>query len=128
MVNASELVKVAGAKELARALRKAGADMSNMKPVYKHAADITKTAVDKYVPRRTGKLARSVRATGQKRKGVVRAGGRSVKYAGVINYGWSKRHIKPAYYMQYGLQDVHVKVRNVVTDGLQDILDAIKGA
>lgn len=129
MTNASKLVRVAGAQELARALRRAGADMSSMKPVYKQAADLTKTRVDRHVPHgKTGALARSVRATGQKRKGVVRAGGRGVKYAGVINYGWPQHHIKPSYFMQQGLHEAHPQVLDIITDGLQDIINKIEGA
>lgn len=46
-------------------------------------------------PKKTGRLAKSVRAGATQKAGVVRADSNGkVKYAGVINYGWPKHSIK----------------------------------
>lgn len=59
-------------------------------------------------PRRSGKLARSIRAVTGKRqraglaaRATIKAGSPvRVPYAGAINYGWRKRNIEPSHFMQ----------------------------
>lgn len=49
-----------------------------------------------------GQLAGSVRAGASARYGYVAAGSAKVRYAGVRNFGWAKRHISAAMFMQRG--------------------------
>jgi hypothetical protein len=53
-----------------------------------------------FAPARSGRLKRSFRASKSKNKATIRAGLKSVPYAGVINYGWPRRNIKRQGFMQ----------------------------
>ena len=83
---------VVGQKRFVSTMRRAGADMKELKEVNRQAAGIALPAVQARTPRgKTGKLARTVRAGATQKAGVIRAGRKAVPYAGVINYGWAPR-------------------------------------
>lgn len=72
-------------------MRKAGADMQALKGVNREAADIALRSVLPLVPvGNTGHLKQSVRVRATMKAGVIRAGRKTVPYAGVINYGWPR--------------------------------------
>jgi hypothetical protein len=88
-------VEVTGAKELRRALKHMGADMKDLTRINRAAAeDVAKHARDR-APRRSGRLAKSVKARATRSAGRVQAGSRLVPYAGPIHFGWHRRHISP---------------------------------
>lgn len=102
-------VKVRGAAELRRTLKKAGVDVKQLKDINRAAAQIVSTAaaaaapiggpyksVGRGRPRKPGKLKASIRPFATQRAAVVKGGfaGR-VPYAGVIHYGWPARNIRP---------------------------------
>ena len=77
---------VVGQKRFVSTMRRAGADMKELKEVNRQAAGIALPAVQARTPRgKTGKLARTVRAGATQKAGVIRAGRKAVPYAGVIN-------------------------------------------
>ena len=87
---------VVGQKRFVSTMRKAGADMKELKEVNRQAANIALPAVRNLAPRgKNGRLASSIRVGATQKAGVIRAGSKSVPYAGVINYGWPARRIKP---------------------------------
>lgn len=88
-----------GAKQFSQTMRKAGADMEELKAVNRQAANVVKPVAASLAPARTGKLRKSIRIGASRKAGFVRAGGARVPYAGVINYGWPARHIKPRLFM-----------------------------
>lgn len=92
----SQSIRVEGLNKLVRDLKKLDADLAaSMKRVNRElAGDVADTA-RATVPRRTGRLAGSLRAGATQRSGVVRAGGAGVPYAGVVHFGWAKRKIRP---------------------------------
>lgn len=81
-------VEVRGAARLRSTMRKAGADLGQLKDAHKRAAEIVAGAARQRAPRATGKLAATVRAAGTLRAGVVRAGFKRTPYAGPNNWGW----------------------------------------
>ena len=92
---AGPVVEVQGARELRRTLKAAGDDLSDLTKV--------NATISRYVaacgaaamaPRRTGRLAGSLRGSQAKASATVRAGGARIPYAGVIHYGWPRRHIR----------------------------------
>lgn len=87
-------VKVEGAKELRRTLKAAGADMSDFTAANRAAAALAAAAAAARAPRRTGRLAASVRAGASRTEGVIRSGGARVPYAGPIHWGWPARKIR----------------------------------
>lgn len=125
-------IQVKGARELAKALRQAGADMQDLKDANRRAADIVAPAAKAKAPRRTGRLAASVRAGATQKAGVVRAGRKSVPYAGSINYGWPKRHIKATLFINKAAKATEPQwteaYRAAVERIIQDIYSQTQGA
>lgn len=87
--------EVQGASRLARTLRQAGDDLEDLKDANARAAKIVEEGTLGLVPVRTGWLASTIRSTGTKAAGFIRAGGKLAPYAGPIHWGWPKRNIKP---------------------------------
>ena len=85
---ADKALMVVGQRRFVQTMRKAGADMDDLKEVNREAAEIALPAVRNLAPRgKTGRLAGSLRVGATKRAGVIRAGRKAVPYAGPINYG-----------------------------------------
>ena len=105
---ADKALMVVGQKRFVRTMRKAGADMEELKEVNRQAAQIALPAVRTLVPHgKTGKLAGNLRVSATKRAGVIRAGRKAAPYAGPINYGWPKRHIRPRLFVN-NLSLIHI--------------------
>lgn len=112
-------VRVEGAARLRRTLRAAGEDLTALKDANRAAADIAARGGQALAPVRSGHIRGTVRAGGTVAAGVVRAGRKSVPYAGPIHWGWPKRGIKPQPFLSLGAQateptwlplfEVHVK-------------------
>ena len=92
-------VKIEGAARLRSTLRRAGADLSDIKAANRAAAAVVLGPASATAPKRVGRLAASVRIGATNKAGIIRAGnGRKsggVPYAGVIHWGWPKHGIKP---------------------------------
>ena len=96
---ARPVVQVAGAKELRRQLKAAGDDLEDLKAANKEAAHIVELSSVALAPVTTGALMHSIRSSGTKTAGIVRAGRSSLPYAGPIHWGWPKRNIKAQPFM-----------------------------
>jgi hypothetical protein len=73
---------VVGQKRFVSTMRKAGADMKELKEVNRQAANIALPAVRNLAPRgKNGRLASSIRVGATQKAGVIRAGSKSVPYA-----------------------------------------------
>jgi len=92
-------VQVQGAKELRRTLKAAGADLADFADANAAAGRIVAAEAPGWIHSRSGRLAGSVRAGAAKTSATVRAGGAAVPYAGVIEWGWPARHIRPHPYL-----------------------------
>jgi hypothetical protein len=88
-------IRVEGADELRRHLRSLEGDVRNLKDAHKAAAEVVAKDAERQAPRRSGRLAGSIRAAGQARQGVVRAGFARIPYANVIHFGWAGHNIEP---------------------------------
>lgn len=93
-------VKVDGLKELVRDLEKTGVQVADLKAAFGGIAQEARSLAAGFAPRRSGKLAASIRASAAKNYATVSAGGSKVPYAAPINYGWPKRNITGAGFMQ----------------------------
>lgn len=96
---ARPVVQVAGARELRRQLKAAGDDLEDLKAANKEAAHIVELSSVALAPVTTGALMHSIRSSGTKTAGIVRAGRSSLPYAGPIHWGWPKRNIKAQPFM-----------------------------
>ena len=120
---------VVGQKRFVQTLRKAGADLKQLKEVNRKAADVARPAATARVPKgKTGRLAASIRVGATQKAGVLRAGRKSVPYAGVVNYGWPERHIKPSLFMNDAVAETEAQWTRLYEDYIQKTLDQVKGA
>ena len=88
-------VEVEGLRDLRRSLREAGIGYGELKEAGLAAAGIVANEAGTLVPVLSGRLAATIRAAGQAKGAVVRAGKKAVPYAGVIHFGWAAHGIEP---------------------------------
>ena len=93
-------MQVDGLAALLRDLRRAGADVDDMKDVFEAISKRGERVMEGFVPARSGRLRASVRGNRAASKAVVRAGSARVPYAAPIQWGWPKRHIEPARFFE----------------------------
>lgn len=93
-------VQVEGLNQVVRGLVELGLDAEDLKGAFGPIAAEGAELAAGFAPKRTGRLAGTVRGNRAKNKAVVTAGRGRVKYAGPINYGWRRRNIDPARFMQ----------------------------
>lgn len=90
-------IEVEGARELKRIIRKLNKQelRDEMKEANFNAASIIADEAADRAPKRTGRLANSIRANKAVAYGAVKAGSAArVPYAGPIHYGWPARGIR----------------------------------
>lgn len=85
------VVEVLGGRELRSTLRQADASLQDLKDAHAAAASIAARASAALAPVRTGRLRDTIRSSGTKTAGIIRAGFKSVPYAGPIHWGWYTR-------------------------------------
>lgn len=95
MVDRQAGIRVQGARELRASLRRMGADLADLKAANARAAAIVAAAAAARAPRRTGRLAGSIRGNRAVGRAQVLGGGARVPYAGPIHWGWPSHHIEP---------------------------------
>lgn len=126
---ADKALYVVGQKRFVQTMRKAGADMKELKEVNRRAADIAKPETVARAPRgRTGKLAGSIRVGATQKAGIIRAGRKTVPYAGPINYGWPARHIKPRTFVNDAVASTEGQWAKEYEQFVKKTMNQIKGA
>lgn len=122
-------VQLEGAGRLRATLKRAGADMTQMKSTHKEIAGIIVSAASP--PSRTNRLAQSMRAGATQSAAIARAGGngaKAVKYANPIHWGWFKRHIRPNPFLSLAAQRSEPTWFAVYAREVEKILGKIEGA
>lgn len=102
-------IEMTGQKELARRIRKIKGNLDDFKEANAKAANTVAVRARTLAPKRSGKLAKSIRPGATKRRAVARAGNNrnsksGVPYAGPIHWGWPARHIKANPFMSVAAQ------------------------
>ncbi|MEM9521560.1 MAG: HK97 gp10 family phage protein [Actinomycetota bacterium] len=105
MASSPARAEVENGRALRRQLRQIEGGIADLKVVHKAAAQVVERRAVAIVPRRSGRLAADIRSAGQASGGVVRAGRKSVPYAGPIHFGWSARNISPQPFLYDALDD-----------------------
>lgn len=118
---------IVGQKRFVQTMRRAGADLDELKSVNRQAAQIALPAVTGRTPVRTGRLRGSVRVGATRRAGVIRAGRKSVPYAGVINYGWPKRHITGRMFANNGVAQTEPAWTKLYENFIKKTMSQVKG-
>ena len=120
-------VKVEGARELRRALKKAENDVERqaLKQAHRDAAEVVARRAAQIAPEVSGLLAGNIRASGTQTKGIVRAGSKKVPYAGPIHFGWPARNIGPQPFLYEAADDRVDEVLGLYLERIEGILDRI---
>ena len=133
-------VQVKGAARLRRTLKAAGVDMKQLRDANRAAAaSILPIAIGSAPvgqpqplhwarPHTPGTLKSSLRVGATNRAGMIRAGRKSIPYAGPIHYGWAARGNKTNNWINEAVtRNENVWIR-VYMDHIDDVLDQIQGA
>lgn len=98
-------IEVHGARELRRALRTLPKEYRReLATIHKKAVKPVVDTAKVLAPRRSGRLAGSIRALGSQTMGQVAVGKKAVPYAGVIHYGWPERNIAAQPFLEEALE------------------------
>lgn len=87
-------LEVDGLRRLRRDLRRLGDDLSDLTDANALVAAIVTAEAAARAPKRTGRLAATVRGNRAKTRASVRVGYARVPYAGPIHWGWPRRGIE----------------------------------
>ena len=121
-------VRVEGARELRRTLKRAGVSVEDLKDANAAAGAIVVAAARPTAPRRSGRLAGTIRASRAAASATVRAGGASVPYAGVIHWGWPAHHITAQPWLSEAATSTESAWLAAYEAGVGKLLDTIRGA
>jgi len=120
-------LEVKGGRELRRALKSVEGGLEDLKTLHGAAATVVVQAAGSTVPRRTGRLAGSIRGSGTKTMAVVRAGGARIPYGGPIHWGWPARNIAPQPFLTEAAQNTEDSWEAIYADGVQRLIDTSIG-
>lgn len=127
--DAGRALMVVGQKRFVQTMRRAGANMDELKDVNRQAAQIALPAVRALTPvGDTGRLSKSLRVGATKRAGVIRAGRKSVPYAGPLNYGWPGHNITPRLFANNGVAQSEDAWQRPYREFIDKTLSQVKGA
>ena len=121
------LVKVEGAAQLRRTLRRAGLDLTDLKASHAQAGQIAAAGGQASAPRITGRLASTIRSTGTNTGATIRAGYARVPYAGPVHWGWPGHNISPNPFLTEGAQATEPDWVAVYQDAIDEALNQVKG-
>lgn len=121
-------IRIDGGRQLRAGLANVENGLEDLKAAHKEAAGIAAAGAQARVPKVSGKLAGTIRAAGTARAGIVRVGTKAkAPYGGPINYGWSKRNIRPSFFLNDGAQATEPRWIPVYMQHLEDLVNRIQG-
>lgn len=123
-------VRVEGLNEVRRAIRQITDDLdregarAGLKDLNQKAAEVVQKKTVAIVPRRTGRLADTLRASGTQKTARVRAGynRQGYRYAGPIHFGWHARGIYPQPFLYEALDARRNQVIAVYDEGINGLI------
>ena len=127
MAGRAPAVQIDGLKELRRTLRKAGDDLADLKQANADAAAVAADGGRARVPTLSGLLAGSIRSTGTKTTGIIRAGKAAAPYANPIHWGWPKRNIPANPFLSDGAVATEPQWLPIYEERLEHILSNVQG-
>jgi hypothetical protein len=124
---ADEGVRVEGLNNLVRTMKRAGEDIAALKEAHARAGEIVAHEAEVIAPRRSGRLAGTIRAARQVRRARVQAGRSSVPYAGPIHWGWPARNIEANPFLSIAARNTEPRWVAQYRADVQKALDQVKG-
>lgn len=121
------IVEVQGAREMRRTLRRSGVDLKQFREVHRDVADVVRPAAAAAAPVRSGALKASVRAGATQRAAIIRAGRRSVPYAGPIHWGWPARNITAQPFLSDPARATEPRWIDIYNRRVDDLLGQVRG-
>lgn len=121
-------VRVEGLNRFTRTLRRAGDDLTDLKDAHAAVGRVVAAAAQARAPRRTGRLASTIRPSRQARRARVSAGRASVPYAGPIHWGWPARNIAANPFLSNAATSTETAWVALYEDELNKIIDRVEGA
>ena len=116
-------VELVGADRLESTLHDAAKKLEDLSAVNRDVAGVVAKAARP--PRRTGRLAGSIRPLGTATEAAVTS---ALPYAGVIENGWPRRNIRASHFLQRAFADTQTTTTAMYAKALQGIADDVKGA
>ena len=117
-------VKITGAKELRKAIRKAeSSDLKKkLRGAYKSSAGVVSTRAKQLTPVQSGDLRNSIRPLGTQTRAQIAAGkGKTRDYAGVIHYGDPHRGIEAQEFIHEAMSDEWRQVTDFFVNAMNEI-------
>ena len=121
-------VAIKGGREFRASAKRAGDDLSDLKEAHAAAAGIVAPVARAAAPVSSGRLAASVRPGATKTASIIRAGKKSVPYAGVQEFGWPARNITAQPFVVPAAQETEPRWIPLFEAALDRIIKKIKGA
>lgn len=104
-----------------------GDDLTDLKDVNASVAQLVATRAEQRAPRRSGRLAASVRGNRAVSRATVLAGRATVPYAGPIHWGWPKRGIEAQPFMTEAAQETEPVWIELYEAGIDRATDRVAG-
>jgi hypothetical protein len=118
-------VQVTGADELVRTLARAGDQMDDFTAANMTAGQVTAAAASRRAPRRTGRLAGSIKATTRPNGAEI---GSTLIYANPIHWGWPARNIRPNPFLTTAFGENQPRIVSEYSKRVESIIDGVRGA
>ena len=98
-------ISIQGVKEVTDSLNKMARDLESNIELNKELSTTLSQKASALAPKLTGALASSVQGNPSAEKAQILAGSAAVPYAGVQEYGWPERNIRPQPYLNPAVKD-----------------------
>lgn len=119
-----ESIRIPNLRAIQKALIDLGVSKQELGQATFKAGTITAVKAAELVPRKSGKLASTIKARKMASKVVVVAGNNTtVKYAGLQNFGSRKKGVAGRYFFQMAIRRTRQEVLDTYLDELQNLVD-----
>lgn len=120
-------LEVEGLKRLRKDLRAMGDDLSDLKDVNASVAQLVAARASARAPRRSGRLAASVRGNRALSRATVLAGKAAVPYAGPVHWGWPSHGIAANPFMSEAAQETEPVWVELYRRGIEKATEKVAG-
>jgi len=118
----AEEINIQGVKEVTDSLNKLARDLQSNIELNKELSTTLSQKASAMAPKLTGALASSVIGNPSAEKAQILAGSESVPYAGVQEYGWPERNIRPQPYLNPAVKDNMGYIIEKYNDSIQSAI------